>query len=593
MAACLHCRERKGKRGCPALGGSICTPCCGEHRLKEIACPPDCGWLGGLAVVRDPRQAGGLFTREDYHAAFDKLVEHAGAEGREAISKIIDDGVADEWEIGLAFGYMCHGWRDGAGRRLVDRFLSTRGRLLPVSQVAALVALGGSWASLFEVESVQTGVGMGLADLLSGESIQVREISLTSQVKRWDVLFAWVLPIGDHLELTGAGCVVPRIHLKAVRAALDDEIDRLRRRRPGVAQRDLVGEAAWAPLRVLRRAIADFRLPELRTMHGDKLLFCKAHYDVRDEDRVRRLLGSSSELEEDDAGWGWVDRDGHPDLGEGPLSLGQIRLGRSGLVLETMSRERLERGRRLIESTLGDLVEHRADSIQSPEAALREHADDPRPPAAEIPEDVQRELMGRVLSEHYRGWLDEPLPALGGKTPRKATRTRAGRARVEALLKDIENGTLRQAGGDTVDFAGMRRELGLAEDEPATIGYDAARAPDAARWLRADERRKQRAVEKHHDKLGGHPAAPDPRLHAVMHVIVENQIAAGEPKEVPATVSRLMAAGLTRHEAVHAVGSVVAKEVWQVLREHRRFDREWMAGALESLEPEPWENSAP
>ena len=45
---CVHCGQRKGKRDCPALKGTICSQCCGTHRLKAIACPADCTWLGSL-----------------------------------------------------------------------------------------------------------------------------------------------------------------------------------------------------------------------------------------------------------------------------------------------------------------------------------------------------------------------------------------------------------------------------------------------------------------------------------------------------------------------------------------------------------------
>jgi hypothetical protein len=44
---CPLCRERKGKRSCPARGASICSACCGAKRLVEIDCPPDCSYLTG------------------------------------------------------------------------------------------------------------------------------------------------------------------------------------------------------------------------------------------------------------------------------------------------------------------------------------------------------------------------------------------------------------------------------------------------------------------------------------------------------------------------------------------------------------------
>lgn len=46
MAKCCSCDSRKGKRNCPALGGVICSQCCGNKKEKEIACPHNCFYLG-------------------------------------------------------------------------------------------------------------------------------------------------------------------------------------------------------------------------------------------------------------------------------------------------------------------------------------------------------------------------------------------------------------------------------------------------------------------------------------------------------------------------------------------------------------------
>jgi hypothetical protein len=47
--ACPLCRQRKGKRACPAKGEEICSHCCGTKRRIEIACPEDCAYLGAHA----------------------------------------------------------------------------------------------------------------------------------------------------------------------------------------------------------------------------------------------------------------------------------------------------------------------------------------------------------------------------------------------------------------------------------------------------------------------------------------------------------------------------------------------------------------
>ena len=42
---CVYCHQKKGKRLCPALGGNICSQCCGEFRVTVIHCPEDCTYL--------------------------------------------------------------------------------------------------------------------------------------------------------------------------------------------------------------------------------------------------------------------------------------------------------------------------------------------------------------------------------------------------------------------------------------------------------------------------------------------------------------------------------------------------------------------
>lgn len=56
MASCPLCRQRKGKRACPAKGAEICSHCCGTKRRVEIACPDDCVWLGAHAAAWEGRE---------------------------------------------------------------------------------------------------------------------------------------------------------------------------------------------------------------------------------------------------------------------------------------------------------------------------------------------------------------------------------------------------------------------------------------------------------------------------------------------------------------------------------------------------------
>ncbi len=43
-----------------------------------------------------------------------------------------------------------------------------------------------------------------------------------------------------------------------------------------------------------------------------------------------------------------------------------------------------------------------------------------------------------MIDKHWQNWVDDKIPALGGKSPREAVKSADGREAVEALLKDAE-----------------------------------------------------------------------------------------------------------------------------------------------------------
>ncbi|HED03718.1 MAG TPA: hypothetical protein ENI60_03000 [Candidatus Fraserbacteria bacterium] len=45
MTACVYCHKSPGRRECPALGGLICSSCCGQHRGLDLDCPPQCKYF--------------------------------------------------------------------------------------------------------------------------------------------------------------------------------------------------------------------------------------------------------------------------------------------------------------------------------------------------------------------------------------------------------------------------------------------------------------------------------------------------------------------------------------------------------------------
>lgn len=95
--------------------------------------------------------------------------------------------------------------------------------------------------------------------------------------------------------------------------------------------------------------------------------------------------------------------------------------------------------------------------------------------------------------------------------------------------------------------------------------YDADRQPDSEAWLGLDEEERIDIVMAYHRQK--RVRLENAKVHAVAHVIVENQIALGSPPLVTTTMSRLMQEGLDRHDAIHAVGSVILGALFDAMRQ--------------------------
>jgi hypothetical protein len=99
--------------------------------------------------------------------------------------------------------------------------------------------------------------------------------------------------------------------------------------------------------------------------------------------------------------------------------------------------------------------------------------------------------------------------------------------------------------------------------EPIVKVYDPDIEPDAQGWLKLDEQQRIDLAQQYHRSIAAR--SPNAKAHAVFHVVVENQIAGGlEP--VQRAMKRLTNEGLSRHEAVHAIGAVLAEHLNELMR---------------------------
>src|SRR5262245_13966466 len=94
--------------------------------------------------------------------------------------------------------------------------------------------------------------------------------------------------------------------------------------------------------------------------------------------------------------------------------------------------------------------------------------------------------------------------------------------------------------------------------------YDPDQTVDPQEWMSINEAERQTLVEQYHRKK--RIKMPDSSKHAMFHVVVENQIALGDDIPAKKTLARLMREGLSRHDAVHAIASVVASHLFNLIK---------------------------
>jgi len=94
--------------------------------------------------------------------------------------------------------------------------------------------------------------------------------------------------------------------------------------------------------------------------------------------------------------------------------------------------------------------------------------------------------------------------------------------------------------------------------------YDPILELDSKQWDLLSEDERVGVVIKFHQEAG--IELPDENIHALLHVIVENQIVLGDETPVEAVLQRLIDESLDRHDAVHAIAYILADHMFELLR---------------------------
>jgi len=117
--------------------------------------------------------------------------------------------------------------------------------------------------------------------------------------------------------------------------------------------------------------------------------------------------------------------------------------------------------------------------------------------------------------------------------------------------------------------------------------YDPMLDPDPEQWELLDEAERVDLVIGYHQEAG--IEAPNVESHALLHVVVENQIALGEETPVEAALRRLLDEHLDRHDAIHAIAGVLVNYMFALMQgEDGGQGNEEYYAEIEKLSAEKW-----
>jgi hypothetical protein len=386
---------------------------------------------------------------------------------------------------------------EGAGN-IVDDYLKRRGWKESAGNKAYMVGLKDSVMSLYEVSDIQLGRSFLARDLINdGEPLCVSERTATKTLRPWDRVAMRVVDVRGKMIIGGG--LLPFEHdlsehfLAAIsegegqksannRGFIDEPGTEKYISNPDPLISTSTDQSAprWTLstllslyfLEHLIERIVDPVVPQFANSDSENIEFMRLVYRLAKGVTAKEARAALNRMPELDAAsetlWNWLgQKEAKPKrenadqshglefvttTGDGSLVLGTIELKPKTIELCVNSESRADLGRKMLEPFLSDLVDPPLVERQTLEQALSEDRDyGSNSTIPELTPEEERSIIHDVMNRHYRAQLDQPIPALGNISPRKAAKSKTGQEKLVAWLKQLEN---QNAGHDTEDPMG-------------------------------------------------------------------------------------------------------------------------------------------
>ncbi|MEO5960575.1 MAG: hypothetical protein ABIZ49_00345 [Opitutaceae bacterium] len=488
--------QAKKRRACPAVGREISSAECGENRHSRYACPESCPFnpfaLENYSALLEAENQLDAITMKrlvaEVPAARDTLLRAADRASGYAMQ------AATVWQ--LFFAPRADG-RTFAARWEQAGFPELRNdeRVFFRGKMQMRIAL-------LEIQCVRDDRQIDAVDLFDPARPVLRLVdrSMAAHVGRFAVFLTWLYPLPHFWRMSGTGIVVPDFGVHGPKTIVHECVAHLGGPAEPEAMRRWLAEHF---VRFDAALVATVHERRRQMFSGLDAQWGAATYELSATlAACRATLKATRDTDEDpltekerDEGFVealvWFEPEKKkPAVASviapgGRRVLGRVLLAPDRIRVEAMGAARLGELRQRFETRLGAKVrfsKERRDDLGGRIAAREPTADlalvpprlleevqrldlstsrVPEPPPGASLADHQAELM----QAHRRAFVDSPVPALNGKTPREAAGDFLLRPRLLELVKShvrqLDEQNLRSGRRDDINW--LLRELGLAE----------------------------------------------------------------------------------------------------------------------------------
>ena len=347
------------------------------------------------------------------------------------------------------------------GKRVIERFYEEEIHNLSDVEKSLIAEWSQNLHSFFEVEEVVPNAGCRIKDIFTGDVFQIKDSSSSQQITPHDIIAGRPLKVGKNTYFSSVISVYPQ----AFKPLIIDFFNlQFKDYKNNYGRKSTVKGYLKDLGFLIGQYIEDVvEHSQFLTPEGDEFVFASAIYNVKNYEMAIKKLKNIKSFVEIEGGtddlrvFTWERKRGKN------RTVGTIEVENDNLRIDCYSVNSLANAKKIIEKNLNELIEHREDSIKHLDLT-REKQNNKITKITKLPSGVnsKREL-DTILDGHYDGWIDKPLNALQGKTPREALETKHRREILNSILKELEGlyEHARERGEPYYDIKKLRKKLRL------------------------------------------------------------------------------------------------------------------------------------